>query len=101
MHPNPNITEKERLALGDMAAKNIQHHTIIQGAYKGSAIVALAQENYIHEAQRQLNNTRHYLHLGYSSLYRSNQTTIAHILEDLNSLGHITDKQLRVPEGPR
>ena len=83
-----------------MSATNIQHHTIIQGADKGSAIVALTWENYIYEAQRQLNNPHHYLPLGYSSLYRSNQTTIARILEDLSSLGHITDKQLEFLKGP-
>lgn len=87
-----------------MTSKNFRKHTIIQGADKGSAVVALTLDAYLTEANRHVQNQKHYRHLGTQSLMTENQTLIQQQIQTLQDEGYLSQKQveyLTQPTEPR
>lgn len=84
-----NLTQAEIKAL-----KQLQHnnHIVIKPADKGSATVILDRQQYIWEAERQLNNQDHYLKLQ-SPIYLETIPMVTKILENLHTEGFINRKQ--------
>ena len=63
-----NLTSNERIAL-----RKLQQRTdvVIKPADKGSAVIILSKEDYINEAERQINNHAHYVRLNTDPTPRS------------------------------
>ncbi len=95
-----NLTKNEHLALKNLKQNN---NIIIKKADKGSAVVIMDKESYLHEGYRQLSNPLHYKKLD-SPIYHQTATKISEILQNLKDNKHITDKQfefLKPPSTPR
>jgi len=72
---------------------------IIKSADKGGATVIMDVDNYIFEANRQLNDSKYYQPLQ-EPIYLNNVAKIRNILYSMRSEGFITDKQLAFLGGP-
>src|SRR5215470_17323332 len=72
---------------------------IIKSADKGGATVIMDLDNYIFEANRQLNDIKYYQPLQ-EPIYLNNVAKIRNILYSMRSEGFITDKQLAFLGGP-
>ena len=77
-----------------MALKQLKNnsHIIIKPADKGSAVVIMDREQYKWEAQRQLNNPKHYKKLQGPIFYET-ITMVNQILEQMYTEGFINQKQ--------
>lgn len=87
--PVSNLSPEERRALKKL--KN-NRDIVIKPADKGSKIVILDKASYIKEANRQLQNKKHYLPLK-TSIQAETQAQIREILDDLCETNKITKKQ--------
>lgn len=87
---NSNLSSEERKALSRL--KNNQD-IIIKPADKGSKIVIMDKNQYLTEANRQLNNTKHYRPLAHS-LQLETQEQIRRIVRELWERRAITAKQM-------
>lgn len=85
----PNLSSAETMALKQL--KN-NSHIIIKPADKGSAVVIMDREQYKWEAQRQLNNPKHYKKLQGPIFYET-ITMVNQILEQMYTEGFINQKQ--------
>ncbi|XP_053087907.1 uncharacterized protein LOC117596799 isoform X1 [Pangasianodon hypophthalmus] len=91
-----NLTATERRALKELQTNR---DIIIKPADKGSAIVIMDKQQYLLEANRQLNNTNHYTLLPHS-LQQETQSLVTSILQDLKQKGFINTKQFNYLIGP-
>lgn len=85
----PNISADEKTALDNL--KNDQS-IVIKAADKGSCVVVLDREAYIHEALRQLNNTKYYKKLE-GPIYPKNIPPLTDIVHSLHRQGYIDTRQ--------
>ena len=95
-----NLTRKERTALNNLS-KN--HSIVIKPADKGSSIVIQDKQNYIKEAERQLNNPQHYCKVQVCTLKETVQKTnkILRIMWGKCLITHKNLNFLKPPEGRR
>jgi hypothetical protein len=86
----PNLKTSQIRALKKL--KN-NMHIIIKPADKGSATVIMNKQDYIFEANRQLNNAKHYTKID-SPVYPHTSRKIKSIIHNLQCNGYLTDKQV-------
>lgn len=85
----PNITATERQALKQLQGNK---KIIMKPADKGNAIVIMDRDQYIWEAQRQLDNTEYYKKLT-TPIYLETAQLVSEILDKLKKKGYIDYKQ--------
>ena len=93
---NRNISMEEFRALIQLRNNT---NIIIKPADKGGSIVIMNRSDYLHEAYRQLNDTNYYKRIP-QSIKLINRQKINSILDEINSLGYITDRQWEFLTGP-
>lgn len=86
-----NLSVDERKALAEL--KN-NTEIVIKPADKGSATVVINRSDYVAEAYRQLHNTHYYEQLDHP-IFQDNVPKINTVLQELYSLGYISEKQLK------
>jgi len=86
-----NLSVDERTAL--LRLKN-KAEIVIKPADKGSATVVINRSDYVAEAHRQLHNTHYYEQLD-RPIFQDNVPKINTVLQELYSLGFISEKQLK------
>lgn len=91
-----NLTKEERTSLFNI--KNNQD-IIIKPADKGGATVIMNKENYILEAERQLNDSKYYVKLN-KPIYLNNIPVINTILGNMLRDKYISKEQLKYLSGP-
>jgi len=91
-----NLTKEERDSISNLRNnKNI----VIQSADKGGATVIMNRENYILEAERQLNNNKYYRRLD-KPIYMDNISKIKKIVSEMLLNKFITNDQFDYLTGP-
>lgn len=96
----PNLKTSELRALRKLK-QNL--HLIIKPADKGASTVIMNKKDYIFEANRQLNNPKHYTKIN-NPIYPETSKKIGSIIEKLEQDGYISEKQaeyLAPDEEPR
>uniref|UniRef100_A0AAQ5Y079 Uncharacterized protein n=1 Tax=Amphiprion ocellaris TaxID=80972 RepID=A0AAQ5Y079_AMPOC len=99
---NKTYSNNRRFELKQLRAmKNLKDNDriIIKPADKGSQIVIMDKFQYLYEANKQLNNKKHYIPLP-QSIQMDTQLLIRTILERLHRNKFITFKQLQYLSGP-
>lgn len=91
----PNLSQDEVTALRDLMHKK---HIVIKPADKGSAVVILGRDQYITEAQRQLNNKIYYKKLD-APIYHQTIPIVNRIVDALHKHKYITAKQKQYLKG--
>ena len=92
----PNITQSQQQIIKQLSTNT---HIVIKPADKGGQLVLQDINNYILEANRQLNNPNYYKKLE-KSLQSETQTIIRQIISDLHTNKYITYKQKTYLDGP-
>ena len=96
------LKDKPNLSVNELASLNklrSNKDIIIKSADKGGATVIMDLENYIFEANRQLNDSNYYRILD-EPIYMNNIPGIRTILENVRKDGFINSEQLKFLSGP-
>lgn len=91
----PNLSQHEVTALRELMHKK---HIVIKPADKGSAVVILGRDQYITEAQRQLDNKTYYKKLE-APIFHQTIPVVHEIIDKLHKQKYINAKQKRYLKG--